>query len=184
MWPGRASQEELQEIVGILENQEKILDISARIPKGFCWWDRPKRKDFDGSRRWRGKQCPVFHVSGSGSVGAFCRSISASQKSGICLKVAKSAAPAIVSLTEIDASSGRHRGTGLERRERQKGNETLNQNSGEVKWTGFEPARKVIVIAATNRPDVLDPALLRPGKGLTRKVFLDLPDIKRTEKKY
>ena len=88
-------------------------------------------------------------------------------------KVAKSAAPAIIFIDEIDAV-GRHRGTGLgggnDERE-----QTLNQIL--VEMDGFEPHEKVIVIAATNRPDVLDPALLRPGR-FDRRVFLDLPDIK------
>ena len=88
-------------------------------------------------------------------------------------KVAKSAAPTIIFIDEIDAV-GRHRGTGLgggnDERE-----QTLNQIL--VEMDGFEPHEKVIVIAATNRPDVLDPALLRPGR-FDRRVFLDLPDIK------
>ena len=100
-------------------------------------------------------------------------SASAPAGSGDLFKVAKSAAPAIIFIDEIDAV-GRHRGTGLgggnDERE-----QTLNQIL--VEMDGFEPHEKVIVIAATNRPDVLDPALLRPGR-FDRRVFLDLPDIK------
>ena len=114
---------------------------------------------------------PFFHVSGSEFVELFV-GIGASRVRDL-FKVAKSAAPAIIFIDEIDAV-GRHRGTGLgggnDERE-----QTLNQIL--VEMDGFEPHEKVIVIAATNRPDVLDPALLRPGR-FDRRVFLDLPDIK------
>ena len=114
---------------------------------------------------------PFFHVSGSEFVELFV-GIGASRVRDL-FKVAKSAAPTIIFIDEIDAV-GRHRGTGLgggnDERE-----QTLNQIL--VEMDGFEPHEKVIVIAATNRPDVLDPALLRPGR-FDRRVFLDLPDIK------
>jgi cell division protease FtsH len=94
----------------------------------------------------------------------------------IYLSSQKKAGPAIIFIDEIDAV-GRHRGTGLggghDERE-----QTLNQIL--VEMDGFEPNEKVIVLAATNRPDVLDPALLRPGR-FDRRVLIDLPDVKERE---
>jgi len=164
--------EELQEIVEFLRNPKKFLDIGARIPKGVLLMGPPGSGKTLMARAVAGESnVPFFHVSGSEFVELFV-GIGASRVRDL-FKVAKSAAPAIIFIDEIDAV-GRHRGTGLgggnDERE-----QTLNQIL--VEMDGFEPHEKVIVIAATNRPDVLDPALLRPGR-FDRRVFLDLPDIK------
>ncbi len=164
--------EELQEIVEFLRNPKKFLDIGARIPKGVLLMGPPGSGKTLLARAVAGESnVPFFHVSGSEFVELFV-GIGASRVRDL-FKVAKSAAPAIIFIDEIDAV-GRHRGTGLgggnDERE-----QTLNQIL--VEMDGFEPHEKVIVIAATNRPDVLDPALLRPGR-FDRRVFLDLPDIK------
>ena len=117
---------------------------------------------------------PFFHISGSEFVEMFV-GVGASRVRDL-FKVAKKTAPAIVFIDEIDAV-GRHRGTGMggghDERE-----QTLNQIL--VEMDGFEPHEKVIVVAATNRPDVLDPALLRPGR-FDRRVILDLPDLNDRE---
>ena len=164
--------EELQEIVEFLRNPKKFLDIGARIPKGVLLMGPPGSGKTLLARAVAGESnVPFFHVSGSEFVELFV-GIGASRVRDL-FKVAKTAAPAIIFIDEIDAV-GRHRGTGLgggnDERE-----QTLNQIL--VEMDGFEPHEKVIVIAATNRPDVLDPALLRPGR-FDRRVFLDLPDIK------
>ena len=166
------AKEELQEIVEFLKNPKKFLDIGARIPKGVLLMGPPGSGKTLLARAVAGESnVPFFHVSGSEFVELFV-GIGASRVRDL-FKVAKTAAPAIIFIDEIDAV-GRHRGTGLgggnDERE-----QTLNQIL--VEMDGFEPHEKVIVIAATNRPDVLDPALLRPGR-FDRRVFLDLPDIK------
>jgi len=166
------AKEELQEIVEFLRNPKKFLDIGARIPKGVLLMGPPGSGKTLLARAVAGESnVPFFHVSGSEFVELFV-GIGASRVRDL-FKVAKTAAPAIIFIDEIDAV-GRHRGTGLgggnDERE-----QTLNQIL--VEMDGFEPHEKVIVIAATNRPDVLDPALLRPGR-FDRRVFLDLPDIK------
>lgn len=166
------AKEELQEIVEFLKNPKKFLDIGARIPKGVLLMGPPGSGKTLMARAVAGESnVPFFHVSGSEFVELFV-GIGASRVRDL-FKVAKSAAPTIIFIDEIDAV-GRHRGTGLgggnDERE-----QTLNQIL--VEMDGFEPHEKVIVIAATNRPDVLDPALLRPGR-FDRRVFLDLPDIK------
>jgi len=166
------AKEELQEIVEFLKNPKKFLDIGARIPKGVLLMGPPGSGKTLLARAVAGESnVPFFHVSGSEFVELFV-GIGASRVRDL-FKVAKTAAPAIIFIDEIDAV-GRHRGTGLgggnDERE-----QTLNQIL--VEMDGFEPHEKVIVIAATNRPDVLDPALLRPGR-FDRRVFLDLPDIR------
>ena len=166
------AKEELKEIVDFLKNPKKFLDIGARIPKGVLLMGPPGSGKTLMARAVAGESnVPFFHVSGSEFVELFV-GIGASRVRDL-FKVAKTAAPTIIFIDEIDAV-GRHRGTGLgggnDERE-----QTLNQIL--VEMDGFEPHEKVIVIAATNRPDVLDPALLRPGR-FDRRVFLDLPDIK------
>lgn len=164
--------EELKEIVDFLKNPKKFLDIGARIPKGVLLMGPPGSGKTLLARAVAGESnVPFFHVSGSEFVELFV-GIGASRVRDL-FKVAKESAPAIIFIDEIDAV-GRHRGAGLggghDERE-----QTLNQIL--VEMDGFEPHEKVIVIAATNRPDVLDPALLRPGR-FDRRVVLDLPDMK------
>lgn len=163
---------ELQEIVEFLKNPKKFLDIGARIPKGVLLMGPPGSGKTLLARAVAGEAgVPFFHVSGSEFVELFV-GIGASRVRDL-FKMAKGAAPAIIFIDEIDAV-GRHRGAGLggghDERE-----QTLNQIL--VEMDGFEPHEKVIVMAATNRPDVLDPALLRPGR-FDRRVVLDLPDKK------
>jgi cell division protease FtsH len=166
------AKEELREIVDFLKNPKKFLDIGARIPKGVLLMGAPGTGKTLLARAVAGEaNVPFFHISGSEFVELFV-GVGASRVRDL-FKDAKKIAPAIVFIDEIDAV-GRHRGTGLggghDERE-----QTLNQIL--VEMDGFEPHEKVIVMAATNRPDVLDPALLRPGR-FDRRVILDLPDLK------
>lgn len=166
------AKEELQEIVEFLKNPKKFVDIGARIPKGVLLMGPPGSGKTLLARAVAGESnVPFFYASGSEFVELFV-GIGSSRVRDL-FKVAKNTAPAIMFIDEIDAV-GRHRGAGLggghDERE-----QTLNQIL--VEMDGFEPHEKVIVIAATNRPDVLDPALLRPGR-FDRRVMLDLPDIK------
>ena len=167
----KEAKEELQEIVEFLRNPKKFLDIGARIPKGVLLMGAPGTGKTLLARAVAGEAgVPFFHISGSEFVEMFV-GVGASRVRDL-FKMAKKAAPAIIFVDEIDAV-GRHRGAGLggghDERE-----QTLNQIL--VEMDGFEPHEKVIVMAATNRPDVLDPALLRPGR-FDRRVVLDLPDI-------
>ena len=166
---------ELEEIVEFLKNPKKFLDIGARIPKGVLLMGAPGTGKTLLAKAVAGEaEAPFFHISGSEFVEMFV-GVGASRVRDL-FKMAKKSAPAIIFIDEIDAV-GRHRGTGLggghDERE-----QTLNQIL--VEMDGFEPHEKVIVMAATNRPDVLDPALLRPGR-FDRRVFLDLPDINDRE---
>ncbi len=167
--------EELMEIVEFLKNPKKFLDIGARIPKGVLLMGAPGTGKTLLARAVAGEAgVPFFHISGSEFVEMFV-GVGASRVRDL-FNVGKKAAPAIVFIDEIDAV-GRHRGTGMggghDERE-----QTLNQIL--VEMDGFEPHEKVIVVAATNRPDVLDPALLRPGR-FDRRVILDLPDLSGRE---
>lgn len=171
----REAKEELMEIVEFLKNPKKFLDIGARIPKGVLLMGAPGTGKTLLARAVAGEaEVPFFHISGSEFVEMFV-GVGASRVRDL-FKEAKKAAPAIIFVDEIDAV-GRQRGAGLggghDERE-----QTLNQIL--VEMDGFEPHEKVIVMAATNRPDVLDPALLRPGR-FDRRVILDLPDIKDRE---
>jgi cell division protease FtsH len=166
----KEAKEELVEVVDFLKNPKKFLDIGARIPKGILMMGAPGTGKTLLARAVAGEAgVPFFSISGSEFVEMFV-GVGASRVRDL-FKVAKKAAPAIIFVDEIDAV-GRVRGTGVgggnDERE-----QTLNQIL--VEMDGFEPNEKVIVMAATNRPDVLDPALLRPGR-FDRRVTLDLPD--------
>jgi len=166
----KEAKEELKEIVDFLKNPKKFLEIGARIPKGVLLTGAPGTGKTLLARAVAGEAAvPFFHLSGSEFVEMFV-GVGASRVRDL-FKMAKKAAPSIVFIDEIDAV-GRVRGTGVgggnDERE-----QTLNQIL--VEMDGFEPNEKVIVMAATNRGDVLDPALLRPGR-FDRRVVLDLPD--------
>lgn len=166
----KEAKEELKEIVDFLKSPKKFLDIGARIPKGVILTGAPGTGKTLLARAVAGEAgVPFFHLSGSEFVEMFV-GVGASRVRDL-FKMAKKAAPAIIFVDEIDAI-GRTRGGGFgggnDERE-----QTLNQIL--VEMDGFEPNDKVIVMAATNRPDVLDPALVRPGR-FDRKVVLDLPD--------
>jgi len=166
----KEAKEELTEIVDFLRNPKKFLDIGARIPKGVLLTGAPGTGKTLLARAVAGEAgVPFFHLSGSEFVEMFV-GVGASRVRDL-FQMAKRSAPAIVFIDEIDAV-GRVRGTGVgggnDERE-----QTLNQIL--VEMDGFEPNEKVIVMAATNRSDVLDPALLRPGR-FDRRVVLDLPD--------
>lgn len=166
----KEAKEELKEIVDFLKNPKKFLDIGARIPKGVILTGAPGTGKTLLARAVAGEAgVPFFYLSGSEFVEMFV-GVGASRVRDL-FQMAKKASPAIIFVDEIDAV-GRIRGTGVgggnDERE-----QTLNQIL--VEMDGFEPNEKVIVMSATNRPDVLDPALLRPGR-FDRRVVLDLPD--------
>lgn len=171
----REAKEELTEIVDFLRNPKKFLDIGARIPKGVLLMGAPGTGKTLLARAVAGEaKVPFLYLSGSEFVEMFV-GVGASRVRDL-FNLAKNAAPAIIFIDEIDAI-GRHRGSGMgggnDERE-----QTLNQIL--VEMDGFEPNEKLIVMAATNRPDVLDPALLRPGR-FDRRVVLDSPDLKDRE---
>lgn len=166
----KEAKEELLEIVDFLRNPKKFLEIGARIPKGILLMGAPGTGKTLIARAVAGEAgVAFFSISGSEFVEMFV-GVGASRVRDLFM-LAKKNAPAIIFVDEIDAV-GRVRGTGVgggnDERE-----QTLNQIL--VEMDGFEPNEKVIVMAATNRPDVLDPALLRPGR-FDRRVTIDLPD--------
>ncbi len=166
----KEAKEELSEVVDFLKNPKKFLEIGARIPKGILLMGAPGTGKTLLARAVAGEaSVAFFSISGSEFVEMFV-GVGASRVRDL-FKMAKQMAPAIIFVDEIDAV-GRVRGAGMgggnDERE-----QTLNQIL--VEMDGFEPNEKVIVMAATNRPDVLDPALLRPGR-FDRRVVIDLPD--------
>ena len=171
----KEAKEELREIVDFLRNPKKFLAIGARIPKGVLLMGSPGTGKTLLARAVAGEaKVPFFSISGSEFVEMFV-GVGASRVRDLFAQ-AKKQAPAIIFVDEIDAV-GRARGVGMgggnDERE-----QTLNQIL--VEMDGFEPNDQVIVMAATNRPDVLDPALLRPGR-FDRRVTIDLPDRKDRE---
>jgi cell division protease FtsH len=163
--------EELQEIKEFLENPAKFQAIGAKIPKGVLLYGPPGTGKTLLARAVAGEAgVPFYSISGSDFVEMFV-GVGASRVRDL-FEQAKANAPAIIFIDEIDAV-GRHRGAGLggghDERE-----QTLNQML--VEMDGFDVNRGVILIAATNRPDILDPALLRPGR-FDRQIVVDRPDL-------
>lgn len=166
----KEAKEELSEIVEFLRNPKKFLDIGAQIPKGVLLMGAPGTGKTMLARAVAGEAgVPFFHLSGSEFEEMFV-GVGASRVRDL-FDMAKKSSPAIIFIDEIDAV-GRARASNIggqgEGRE-----QTLNQIL--VEMDGFEPTVNLIVMAATNRPDVLDHALLRPGR-FDRRVTLDLPD--------
>jgi cell division protease FtsH len=162
--------EELHEIKEFLENPKKFQALGARIPKGVLLYGPPGTGKTLLARAVAGEAgVPFFSISGSDFVEMFV-GVGASRVRDL-FEQAKQASPCIVFMDEIDAV-GRHRGAGLggghDERE-----QTLNQLL--VEMDGFEMKDNIILIAATNRPDILDPALLRPGR-FDRQIVVDRPD--------
>jgi len=170
------AKEELEEIVEFLKEPKKFIAIGAKIPTGVLLVGPPGTGKTLLARAIAGEAgVPFFSISGSDFVEMFV-GVGASRVRDL-FDQGKKSAPCIIFIDEIDAV-GRLRGAGLggghDERE-----QTLNQLL--VEMDGFETNEGVIIIAATNRPDVLDPALLRPGR-FDRQVVVDLPDIKGREK--
>jgi len=171
----KEAKEELVEVVDFLKNPKKFLDLGARIPRGVLLVGLPGTGKTLLAKATAGESnVPFFYMSASEMVEMFV-GVGASRVRD-SFQIAKKAAPSILFIDEIDAI-GRQRGAGLgggnDERE-----QTLNQIL--VELDGFEKEARLIVLAATNRPDVLDPALLRPGR-FDRRVMLDLPDIRDRE---
>jgi cell division protease FtsH len=167
--------EELTEVVDFLRNPKKFSALGAKIPKGVLLMGSPGTGKTLLARAVAGEaNVPFLHISGSEFVEMFV-GVGASRVRDLFAK-AKKTAPCIIFIDEIDAV-GRQRGAGLggSHDERE---QTLNQILTEM--DGFEPNAGVIVLAATNRPDVLDPALLRPGR-FDRRVVIDPPDLNDRE---
>ena len=165
------AKQELEEVVEFLKLPEKFIALGARIPRGVLLVGPPGTGKTLLARAVAGEAgVPFFSISGSEFVEMFV-GVGASRVRDL-FDQAKRNAPCIIFVDEVDAV-GRHRGSGLggghDERE-----QTLNQIL--VEMDGFDSSTKVIVLAATNRPDILDPALLRPGR-FDRRVVLDQPDI-------
>ncbi|MBW1679508.1 MAG: ATP-dependent zinc metalloprotease FtsH [Deltaproteobacteria bacterium] len=170
------AKEELEEIIEFLKNPKKFTSLGGRIPKGVLLIGAPGTGKTLLARAIAGEaEVPFFNISGSDFVEMFV-GVGASRVRDLFVQ-GKKHAPCIVFIDEIDAV-GRHRGAGLggghDERE-----QTLNQLL--VEMDGFESSEGVIIISATNRPDVLDPALVRPGR-FDRQVVVPVPDVKGREK--
>ncbi len=166
---------ELMEVVDFLKDPKKFAAVGAKIPRGVLLMGSPGTGKTLLAKAVAGEAgVPFFHMSGSEFVEMFV-GVGASRVRDLFQK-AKKEAPAIIFIDEIDAV-GRKRGSGLggSHDERE---QTLNQIL--VEMDGFEPNSGVIIVGATNRPDVLDPALLRPGR-FDRRVVIDMPDIEDRE---
>ncbi len=168
--------EEMQEIKDFLKDPAKFQAVGARIPKGVLLYGPPGTGKTLLARAVAGEAgVPFYSISGSDFVEMFV-GVGASRVRDLFTQ-AKENAPAIIFIDEIDAV-GRHRGAGMggghDERE-----QTLNQML--VEMDGFDPKVSVLVIAATNRPDILDPALLRPGR-FDRQIGVDAPDLKGRQK--
>ena len=173
MLPAPTKRKKLVEIVEFLKEPRKYIEL-ARIPKGVLLVGPPgtARRCLPGPSP--GRRCPVFSISGSDFVEMFV-GVGAARVRDL-FETAKKNAPCIVFIDEIDAV-GRQRGAGLggghDERE-----QTLNQLL--VEMDGFDAHEGIIILAATNRPDILDPALMRPGR-FDRQVTVHLPDVKGRE---
>jgi len=167
----KEAKEELGEIVDFLKDPKRFTDMGARIPRGVLLMGPPGTGKTLLARAVAAEaNVPFFHMAGSEFVEMFVGV--GSSRARDLFATAKKAAPSLVFIDEIDAI-GRERGAGMggghDERE-----QTLNQIL--VEMDGFDRTTNVIVTAATNRPDILDPALLRPGR-FDRRVVLDMPDI-------
>jgi len=170
------AKQELEEIIEFLKNPKKFTSLGGRIPKGVLLIGAPGTGKTLLARAIAGEaDVPFFSISGSDFVEMFV-GVGASRVRDLFLQ-GKKHAPCLIFIDEIDAV-GRHRGAGLggghDERE-----QTLNQLL--VEMDGFESSEGIIIISATNRPDVLDPALVRPGR-FDRQVVVPIPDIKGREK--
>ena len=170
------AKEELSEIIDFLKDPKKFTRLGARIPKGVLLAGAPGTGKTLLAKAIAGEaEVPFFTISGSDFVEMFV-GVGASRVRDLFVQGKKNA-PCIIFIDEIDAV-GRHRGAGLggghDERE-----QTLNQLL--VEMDGFESSEGVIIVAATNRPDVLDPALLRPGR-FDRQVIVPIPDVRGREK--
>ena len=164
--------QELGEVIDFLKNPKKYRDIGARIPKGILLVGSPGTGKTLLAKAVAGESnVPFFSISGSDFVELYV-GVGASRVRNM-FSLAKDHAPCIIFIDEIDAV-GRQRGTGLGGGNDEK-EQTLNQLL--VEMDGYNPNAGIIIIAATNRPDVLDPALLRPGR-FDRQITMDLPDAK------
>ncbi len=167
--------QELEEIIDFLKNPRKYVEIGARVPKGVLLVGVPGTGKTLLAKAVSGEaHVPFFSISGSDFVEMFV-GVGASRVRDL-FKIAKENSPCIIFIDEIDAV-GRQRGAGMggghDERE-----QTLNQLL--VEMDGFNPNAGIIMMAATNRPDVLDPALLRPGR-FDRQITIDLPDVRGRE---